>query len=112
MKEMNEDSIELFMKEQKQEVADRGFTKRVMRRLPSHQHSVTTFIDVALIAVCVCLFLVFGGLGLIHSLIGHVMAFVQTHTMEHLLSDPKLLITCAIIIVSLTITYFYTTEEN
>ena len=112
MKEMNEDSIELFMKEQKQEVADRGFTKRVMRRLPTHQHSVTTFIDIALIAVCVCLFLVLGGLGLIHSLIGHVMAFVQTHTMEHLLSDPKLLITCAIIIVSLTITYFYTTEES
>ena len=112
MKEMNKDSIELFMKEQKQEVADHGFTKRVMRRLPSHQHAITTWVDMALIAVCIGLFFAVGGLGFVHDLIGHVKDLVHTHSIEHLLSDTKLLVTCAIIAVSLTLTYFYTTEES
>lgn len=112
MKEINEDDIILFIKEQKQEVADNGFSKRVMRRLPSHKHAITTWVDVALTAACLCLFAALGGFDFVRDTLNHFMACVNAHAIGHLLSDTKLMLACAIAVVSLTITYFYNTEEG
>ena len=66
--EDNERLIMDFMKQSRQEIADNGFTERVMRGLPERkpQHDwLPTIWNVVMMVIAVILFVAFGGVGLV-----------------------------------------------
>lgn len=66
--EDNERLIEQFMKQHRQEIADDGFTERVMRGLPERKPQFGWLPWVwngVMIIICVVLFIAFGGVGLV-----------------------------------------------
>lgn len=66
--EDNERLIEQFMKQNRQEIADDGFTERVMRGLPERKPQydwLPTIWNAVMMTLALVLFIVFGGVGLV-----------------------------------------------
>ena len=64
----NENLIEQFMKQSRQEIADNGFTERVIRRLPeskSQRDWLPEVWNVVMMVVAVLLFVALGGVSLV-----------------------------------------------
>jgi hypothetical protein len=66
--EDNERLIEQFLKQNRQEIADDGFTERVMRGLPERKPQydwLPTIWNAVMMTLALVLFIVFGGVGLV-----------------------------------------------
>lgn len=66
--EDNDRLIEQFMKQSRQEIADDGFTERVMRGLPERKPQydwLPTIWNAVMMTLALVLFIVFGGVGLV-----------------------------------------------
>lgn len=62
MTETNDKLLKQFFGEQKQEIEDNGFSRRVMRNLPGRNHRLVRAWGAACAVVCVILFFTLGGL--------------------------------------------------
>jgi hypothetical protein len=66
--EDNERLIEQFLKQNRQEIADDGFTERVMRGLPERKPQydwLPTIWNAVMMTLALVLFIIFGGVGLV-----------------------------------------------
>lgn len=62
MTETDDKLLKQFFSEQKQEVKDNGFSRRVMRNLPGRNHRLIQIWGTVCTVLCVILFFAFGGL--------------------------------------------------
>ena len=62
MTETDDKLLKQFFGEQKQEIEDNGFSRRVMRNLPGRNHRLVQAWGAACAVVCVILFFTLGGL--------------------------------------------------
>ncbi len=62
MTETDDKLLKQFFSEQKQEVKDNGFSRRVMRNLPGRNHRLIQVWGTVCTVLCVILFFAFGGL--------------------------------------------------
>jgi hypothetical protein len=64
MENNNDELLRHYFKEQMQEIPDKGFSRKVLRRLPDKRHSLLHFFDTILVILCVTLFIFFDGIQL------------------------------------------------
>ena len=100
MMETDDKLLKQFFSEQKQEIEDRGFSRRVMRNLPGRPSRFGQLWSSFCIAVAMILFFVFGGL---HATIGTLrevfVSMVQHSTTMNF--DPKSLTIAAVVLIVL-----------
>ncbi len=69
MSKTNDQLISKFMQSHKQEIADNGFSRRVMHRLPTRAKVVSDMLTCIVIVASCILFIVFDGASLIYEAI-------------------------------------------
>jgi len=83
--EDNDRLIEQFMKQSRQEIADNGFTERVMRSLPEPkaQHDWLPAVwNGVMIVVAIVLFVLFGGVTIVQNALYHYLDGVLTQGID------------------------------
>ncbi len=96
MMETNDKLIRDFFGEHKQEIADNGFSRRVMHRLPDRQRKLTRLWKACVATILLVLFFVFGGLqGLIGTLRDIFVSMVQHGATNF---DPRTLIIVVVVL--------------
>ena len=103
--EMNDENIwEQFLQEQKRDLPDKGFSRHVMRSLPSHRQSrFLHFLSAFFTIIGVFIFLAYDGLQIIIELIRNIFVTIMQHNgMIHVDLKTFLII---FIVVSLGVIY-------
>ena len=79
MTETEDKLLKQFFSEQKQEVKDNGFSRRVMRNLPGRNHRLIQVWGTVCTVLCVILFFAFGGLQATISTLREVFVSMVQH---------------------------------
>ena len=79
MTETDDKLLKQFFSEQKQEVKDNGFSRRVMRNLPGRNHRLIQIWGTVCTVLCVILFFAFGGLQATISTLREVFVSMVQH---------------------------------
>ena len=96
MNKKDEQLISKFMQNNKQEIADNGFSRKVMQRLPVSAKVWSDILTVACVISCCILFYAFDGFSLILQSVREVL---QNQTME-LMNQPNNLQTLIAVIAT------------
>lgn len=96
MNKKDEQLISKFMQNNKQEIADNGFSRKVMQRLPVSAKVWSDILTVACVISCCILFYAFDGFSLILQSVREVL---QNQTME-LINQPNNLQTLIAVIAT------------
>ena len=97
MTETDDKLLKHFFGEQKQEIEDNGFSRRVMRNLPGRNHRLVQAWGAACAVVCVILFFTLGGLQATISTLREVfVSMVQQSATTGF--DPKSLYIAALVL--------------
>ena len=97
MTETDDKLLKQFFGEQKQEIEDNGFSRRVMRNLPGRNHRLVQAWGAACAVVCVILFFTLGGLQATISTLREVfVSMVQQSATTGF--DPKSLYIAALVL--------------
>lgn len=100
MTETDDKLLKQFFSEQKQEIEDRGFSRRVMRNLPGRSHRFGQVWSGLCMALAAILFFAFGGLqATIGTLREVFVSLVQHSTTANF--DPKSLAIAAVVLLIL-----------
>lgn len=100
MKENNNDKLlRDFFAENKQEIADNGFSRRVMRRLPDRSYRLTRIWSAFVMALAAVLFVWLGGLEAAWGTIREV--FVSTIQQGATNLDPKSMVIATVVLLFL-----------
>ncbi len=98
MKEVDNDKIlRNFFTENKQDIADNGFSRRVMRRLPDRSYRLARLWSAFVAAVATVLFIWLGGLEAAWGTIREVFIGMINHGTTSL--DPKSMIIAAVVLL-------------
>ena len=98
MKEVDNDKIlRNFFTENKQDIADNGFSRRVMRRLPDRSYRLVRLWSAFVAAVATVLFIWLGGLEAAWGTIREVFIGMINHGTTSL--DPKSMIIAAVVLL-------------
>lgn len=98
MKEVDNDKIlRNFFTENKQDIADNGFSRRVMRRLPDRSYRLARLWSAFVAAVATVLFIWLGGLEAAWGTIKEVFIGMINHGTTSL--DPKSMIIAAVVLL-------------
>ena len=98
MKEVDNDKIlSNFFTENKQDIADNGFSRRVMRRLPDRSYRLARLWSAFVAAVATVLFIWLGGLEAAWGTIKEVFIGMINHGTTSL--DPKSMIIAAVVLL-------------
>ena len=88
-----------FFKENKKEIEDFGFSRRVIRKLPGRENKIANLWIAFCSLVGVGLFFLFDGIGAVMNLSGRLFdSFIHSNAMT---TDPQLLIVAAVVILFL-----------
>ncbi len=101
MTENDERLIEQFLAPARREIADNGFTRRVMRRLPDRRERLSRWISGLGFALAAVLFIALDGV----QLLGDALREAFTAAIEHGFAadiDPKSLLVAAVVLLFLT----------
>lgn len=100
MKENDSDKLlRDFFEENKREIADNGFSRRVMRRLPDRSHRLTRIWSAFVMALAAVLFVWLGGLEAAWETIREVFAGMIQQGVTNL--DPKSMIIATVVLLFL-----------
>ncbi len=80
MKDNNDKLIAEFMHANRHEIADNGFSERVIRKLPNRAEQLARILNIVCASICVVLFVVFDGFKLITDFINELFQ-AQSHIM-------------------------------
>lgn len=86
-----------FFSENKHEIADNGFSRRVMRHLPDRSNRLTHIWTVFVLAIGTALFFWLGGLGAVWGTLREVFISMINHGTTTL--DPKSLLIAAVVLL-------------
>ncbi len=96
MVENNDKLLEDFFAANRQEIADNGFTRRVMRRLPDRSDRLAHVWTALCFALAVVLFVALDGIGLIESTLRETLAGLLENVSQ---ADPKSLVIAGIVLL-------------
>lgn len=82
MTENDDQLIKSFLLAGKREIADNGFSRRVIRRLPERAKWLSDILSVTCAILCCLLFYVFNGFGIIYGAICEIIASQSFHLTE------------------------------
>lgn len=100
MTETDDKLLKQFFCEQKQEIEDRGFSRRVIRNLPGRSHRFGRLWSGLCMAFAAILFFAFGGLQATIGTLREVFVSIVQHSMTtHF--DPKSLMIAAVVLLIL-----------
>jgi type III secretory pathway component EscT len=99
MTETDDKLLKQFFADNKQEMADYGFTHRVMRSLPGHYRHVSQVWSILLFAVLTVLFYVSGGVALVWETLRETFGLLIERGAEQL--DPYYLAVAVIVLLVL-----------
>lgn len=95
--ENDERLLEQFFAENRQEIADNGFTRRVMRSLPGRKYRIAQWWTAACSLLALALFVAMDGIGLIWNALRQMLeAAMQSGAAEQM--DPKSLAVAGIVL--------------
>jgi len=98
--ELDDDKLlRRFLGEKKQEIADNGFSKRVIRNLPDHKRNWVQILNIITMLICFALFFSLGGLKALENTLREVFISVLDYGAANL--DPKALIIAAVVLIIL-----------
>lgn len=103
MERTDEEMIAQFLRRERQEVEDNGFSRRVMRRLPDRRRWGNRLFNVACAAVCVGLFGWLGGFGLLGDMLREALWSAVEHGIATCWYHPAALLTAAGVLLALGI---------
>ena len=99
MMENDDRLIEQFFAENKHEIADNGFSKRVIQALPDHRNHSVKVLNAITIAACIILFTLADGWQIVWgNLQGFFIAAIKTGAVE---IEPMALIASGVVLVGL-----------
>lgn len=99
MMETDDKLIRDFFNENRQEVPDRGFSRRVMRKLPQRRNLVFKICGIVIALFAFALFIAYGGLlGIIYLFRDMFISLAQN---SNLFTDPKSIIIAVIVLAIL-----------
>ncbi len=99
MMETDDKLIRSFFEENKKEIADRGFSRRVMRSLPRRKNRIFKALTIAIGIAAFGLFIAYDGLlGLIYIIRDLFIAIAQN---SNLYTDPKSIIIAVVVLAVL-----------
>lgn len=102
MTETNNDNLlNQFFKENKKEIEDFGFSRKVMRRLPSHEKRLANIWATFCLAIAIILFFIFDGINVLCGVLGE--AFTTILNSETANISPTSLAIVVIVLVGLGI---------
>lgn len=99
MTEIDDKLLKQFFSEQKQEIEDRGFTRKVMRSLPDRSRKISNLLMLVTVAIGVAIFIAFNGLQAIAGTLREVFVSLVQSGAENL--DPKSLIIAVAVVLFL-----------
>ncbi len=92
MTKIDDNTISMFMKEQKQEIPDKGFSRRVMRSLPDRSSRLSKIWSGICIIISIGLFFIFNGFEVIFNLLREIFISSMNHSLNALNLQTLLLI--------------------
>lgn len=92
MTKIDDNTISMFMKEQKQEIPDNGFSRRVMRSLPDRSRRLNRIWSALCIAISISLFFIFNGFEVIYNVPREIFTSGMNHSFSALNQQTLLLI--------------------
>lgn len=95
----NDKLLQDFFAENKQEIADNGFSRRVMHHLPDRSYRLARIWSTSVMAIATVLFVWFGGLEAAWGTIREVFIGMINHGATSL--DPKSIIIAAVVLLFL-----------
>lgn len=100
MMETDDKLLQQFFSEQKQEIEDGGFSRRVMRNLPGRSHRLGQWWSALCLVIATLLFFAFGGLQATIGTLREVFVSLVQHSMTANF-DPKSLTIAAVVLLIL-----------
>ena len=94
----NDKLLKDFFAENKREIADNGFSRRVMRNLPGRNHRLIQIWGMVCTVLCVILFFAFGGLQATISTLREVFVSMVQHGLTAGF-DPKSIIIATVVLL-------------
>ncbi|MDR0961490.1 MAG: DUF5056 domain-containing protein [Mediterranea sp.] len=99
MTEIDDKLLKQFFEENRQEIADDGFTHRVMRRLPDRSKRIAQIWSFLTFALAAYLFYVMGGVTLAWETLRETFSTIMEHTSEQ--ADPRIFLIAALVLLVL-----------
>ncbi len=100
MTENNDKLLERFFTENRQEVADNGFSRRVMHRLPDRSNRLARLWTAARFTLAAVLFVLMDGLQVVWDTLCETFATIVANEMEQV--DPRSMAVAAAVLLFLT----------
>ena len=91
----------MFMKEQKQEIPDNGFSRRVMRSLPDRSRLLNKIWSCICIAISIALFFIFNGFQVVFNLFREIFISSMNHSLGTLNNQTLYMIGGIILILGI-----------
>ncbi|MDR0976798.1 MAG: DUF5056 domain-containing protein [Prevotellaceae bacterium] len=99
MTETDDKLLKQFFADNKQEIADYGFTRRVMRSLPRNHRYVSEVWGALLFAVVAYLFVISGGVGLVWETLRESFGLIVERAVEQPINPASLLVAVIVLLV-------------
>lgn len=97
MTKTDDNAISMFLKEQKQEIPDNGFSRRVMRSLPDRSNRLNKIWCGICIIISIGLFFIFNGFEVIFNILREIFTSSMSHSFSAL-NQQTLLLTGGVIL--------------
>lgn len=101
MMENDDKLIKSFMLAHKQELADNGFSRRVMRNLPQRAKWLSDILSITCATLCCILFYVFNGFEILYQIIGEIIASQSYYLISDINFQSLIIATIALLIIAM-----------
>ena len=101
MTKTDDNAISMFMKEQKQEIPDNGFSRRVMRSLPDRSRLLNRIWSCICIAISIVLFFIFNGFEVVFNLLREIFTSSINHSFSSLNQQTLIMIGAILLILGI-----------
>ncbi len=98
MMENDDDLVKSFMLANKQEIADNGFSRRVIRQLPQRAKWLSDMLSVACTILCCILFFVFNGFSTLLQIINEIIT-AQSYQLISDINFQSLVIATIVLVI-------------
>lgn len=105
MNELEDKALRTFFKNEKKEIEDKGFSKRVMNNLPDRKNRLSTIWVTFCSIICIILFFLFNGIGALLFIIREGFNGAIKQGIGHI--EPSTILIALVVIFSLGIRELY-----
>lgn len=99
MEKKDEEMLVRFMHEQKKEVEDNGFSRKVMRRLPQQHRLANRIFNILCTGVCLLLFYLLDGVAIMFNTMQQLLASLTEHNLLENISPAALCIAWGVLVI-------------